>query len=330
MTTDQHNATPTNGPGPGGADPVTPSASGRGMRWVIWLPGLAVAVGAAVATAHGLYEVAHAARVPQPIAWLYPLITDGLALVAYAATARLTGSGARYAWAVVVLAAGLSGLAQAVFLASDSMVEASPVVRFGVGAWPAVAAAIVAHLLYLLAVDHPTTPTGTAGPGDRSVASADGPAAAVQFLPDPANVQPGRVAVQAVTTRPVQSVPSGPVQPGPGQRGPVQPSAPAVEAPDRLALAAAPAEQVVRRSGGGSAGERARAAAARHAQRHGQLPTVSELEAAAEVSRGTAHTVLKALREQPEPLRLITRPPTATGHSEDIDDDPTIEERVRP
>ena len=33
----------------------------RAARAVLWLPGLAVALGAAVATAHGLYEVALAA-----------------------------------------------------------------------------------------------------------------------------------------------------------------------------------------------------------------------------------------------------------------------------
>ena len=71
--------------------------SGRAARAVLWLPGLAVALGAAAATAHGLYEVALAAAVPSGIAWLYPLITDGLALVAYGATARLSGSAARYA-----------------------------------------------------------------------------------------------------------------------------------------------------------------------------------------------------------------------------------------
>src|SRR4051794_35443098 len=124
----------------------------RALRTAIWLPGLAVAVGAAVATAHGLYEVAVAARVPDGIAWLYPLITDGLALVAYAATARLDSSARRYAWAVVVLAAGLSGLAQASFLAGG-VAQTAPALRFGVGAWPAVAAAVVAHLLYLLATD---------------------------------------------------------------------------------------------------------------------------------------------------------------------------------
>src|SRR3954449_1414365 len=89
------------------ARPAGPSGS-RWVRTAIWLPGLAVALGAAAATAHGLFEVALAADVPAGIAWLYPVITDGLALVAYTATARLHASAARYAWSVVVLAAGLS------------------------------------------------------------------------------------------------------------------------------------------------------------------------------------------------------------------------------
>lgn len=122
----------------------------RAARVALWLPGLLVAVGAAVATAHGLYEVARAADTPPVIAALYPLITDGLALVAYAATARLSGSGRRYAWTVVVLAAGLSGLAQASYLA-QSVHTAPTALRFGIGAWPAIAAAIVAHLLFLIA-----------------------------------------------------------------------------------------------------------------------------------------------------------------------------------
>jgi len=125
-------------------------------RWLIWTAGLIVAIGAAIATAHGLYRVALAATVPGPIAWLYPLITDGLALVAYASTTRLAAGGRRYAWAVVVLAAGLSGLAQASYLAIG--VATAPVqLRFGVGAWPAIAAAITAHLLYLLAAVRPGT-----------------------------------------------------------------------------------------------------------------------------------------------------------------------------
>src|SRR6266540_6371176 len=128
-----------------GTDPA------RGRR-TTWAAGLVVATGAGVATAHGLYQVAAAARVPAPIAWLYPLITDGLALVAYAATARLVDTGRRYAAGIVVLAAGLSGLAQAVYLAGglNSRAVAPVGVRFGVGAWPAIAAALTAHLLHLI------------------------------------------------------------------------------------------------------------------------------------------------------------------------------------
>ena len=148
-----------------GRPPPRTSRPAGGSGAAIWLPGLAVALGAAVATAHGLFEVAVAARVPVGIAWLYPLITDGLALVAYAATARLHGSAARYAWAVVVLAAGLSGLAQAAYLAGGATLDASPGLRFGVGAWPAVAAAVVAHLLYLLATTSTDAPARVSGDG---------------------------------------------------------------------------------------------------------------------------------------------------------------------
>jgi uncharacterized protein DUF2637 len=88
-----------------------------GRMGLVWVAGLIVALGAGVATAHGLYEVALAAGTPRALAWLYPLITDGLALVAYATTTRLAESGRRYAATVVVIAAGLSGLTQASYLA---------------------------------------------------------------------------------------------------------------------------------------------------------------------------------------------------------------------
>ena len=112
-----------------------------GHRDAVWWAGLVVAAAAAVATAHGLYAVADASGVPQPIAGLYPVMTDGLALVAYTATNRLTGAGRRYAWTVVVAAAGSSGAAQAVYLAGGGLNSASTPVRFAIGAAPAVAAA---------------------------------------------------------------------------------------------------------------------------------------------------------------------------------------------
>ena len=55
--------------------------------------------------------------------------------------------------------------------------------------------------------------------------------------------------------------------------------------------------------------DRARAAAMRHAARHGALPTVSELEGLAEVSRGTAAAALRALRDHPTPLHLVPDTP---------------------
>ncbi|WP_328304471.1 hypothetical protein [Actinomycetospora sp. NBC_00405] len=254
---------------------------GRAVRAAIWLPGLAVALGAAAATAHGLYEVTLAARVPAGIAWLYPLITDGLALVAYAATARLTGPAARYAWTVVVTAAGLSGLAQAAYLAGGPAVEVAPALRFGVGAWPAIAAAVVAHLLYLLATDDLVQPRTVHQHGLFDPSSVQH-TSVQSTLFSPSNVQPQALPDGVQPTRDGLSERSGP------------------EAGGDAASEASPP-----RAAPSPARDRAEAAAVRHAQRHGAWPTVSELETGAEVSRGTAAAALKALREQPLPLHLI-------------------------
>ncbi len=159
-------------------------------------PAVVVAVGAVVATAHGCYEVAVASRVPEGIAPVYPVITDGLALVAYAATSRFTGAARRYAWSVVVVAAGLSGLAQATYLAGG--VETAPAgLRFGVGAWPAVAAAIVAHLVYLLAVEARPAAARTPQP-DAPALPAAGPVADAPRTPttDP-EIRPARTPSRA-------------------------------------------------------------------------------------------------------------------------------------
>ncbi|MGQ0847187.1 MAG: hypothetical protein ACT4QF_23960 [Sporichthyaceae bacterium] len=209
-------------------------------RWM-WTAGLAVAMAAAAATAHGAYGVARAAQVPQEVALLYPAITDGLAVVAYATTTRLQRSGRRYAWAVVVLAAGLSGIAQATWLAGGVDSVPSPV-RFGVGAWPAVAAAVVAHLLYLLAGAASDPSNGADQPLDGAVQSFD-------------SVQPVEQTAAAIAPSGASSEDS---QPGPG--------------------------------------DRARATARAHLDRHRALPTVSQLVDAAGVARGTAAAALKELR----------------------------------
>src|SRR5690606_322621 len=251
----------------------------QASRRALCLPGLLVAVGAALATAHGLYEVARAAAVPSVIAALYPLITDGLALVAHAPTARLTGGARRYAWAVVVLAAGLSGLAQASYLA-EGMASAPPWLRFGIGAWPALAAAIVAHLLYLIAADQPPAEPSTGRPDVQPSATVQ-PSDAVQREPvqrpaeQPAPVQPEARPAEAAGQRSAARV----------QPRPALPSARQVESPAR---------------------DRADRAARKYAAQHSSLPTVSQLMSLADVSRGTAGEVLKALRSQPTPLHLVS------------------------
>jgi hypothetical protein len=267
---------------------------GQPGRRAVWTAGLAVAAGAGVATAHGLYQVAAAARVPTPIAWLYPLITDGLALVAYAATSRLHDGGRRYAASIVVLAAGLSGLAQAIYLAGGIATSSvAPVgLRFGVGAWPAVAAALTAHLLHLI---------GTAPAVDRadpltrmrqepSSNPASNPTGVQPFnQPDvqpynPSAVQPPRTddALNDAAVQPERSTPGTTTQ-----------TADAI--PSRS-----------QSSGGtGPASERARQAARAHHARHGRLPTATELMQLAQVARGTAGTVLKDLRRNRPALHLV-------------------------
>jgi hypothetical protein len=291
-----------------------------GSGWVraaVWMPGLAVALGAAVATAHGLYEVAAAATVPTVIAWLYPLITDGLALVAYTATARLAGSARRYAWAVVVLAAGLSGLAQASYLASADTVggtngsaafEVSAGLRFGIGAWPAIAAAVVAHLLYLLAESsRPAAPDGRGEAPPRSAFNGDRSTAAVQpELFKPAGGQ--RIEHPAGLNAPLSLVASRDSVEDDVELDAFNESAPS----DRPGAGSEHAAEAPAR-------DRAREAAAQHVARHGALPTVSELETAAGVSRGTAAAVLKTLRRHPSQPRKTS---TSAPHQREERDQP--------
>jgi hypothetical protein len=271
---------------------------------VTWTAGLAVAAGAGVATAHGLYQVAAASGVPHPVAWLYPLITDGLALVAYAATARLHSTGRRYAAIVVVGAAGLSGLAQAVYLAGGITTHAAAPVglRFGVGFWPAAAAAIAAHLLHLI------------GSGDDQ-AEADAGQRRADHQASAPGTEPGPASPAMAYSRP--SNPSNEPVFNPASNPPVQPrptapctTPPVQPEPEPQLYNPAPGlntEQPA--SGRQRAAERARAAAEAHRERTGALPTVTELTRLADVARGTAGTALKTLREQRPPLHLVNARP---------------------
>jgi hypothetical protein len=232
-----------------------------------WAAGLVVAAAAAAATAHGAFEVARAAGVPTPVAGLYPPITDGLALVAYATTTRLAARGRRYAWAVVVLASGLSGLAQAALLAGG--VRAAPTwLRAGVGAWPAIAAAVVAHLLYLLgAGGHPA-----GRPSEVETVH-------LYNCVEPLDTQVGRLGT--CLARPAGT---GPI---PIARSPRTPADPARTAGTERSAAQR---------------DRAQAAARTHRERHGQWPSVRQLADAADIACGTAAAALKTLRtDRPDP-----------------------------
>jgi hypothetical protein len=268
------------------------TTSGRGSA-LTWAAGLVVATGAGVATAHGLFQVAAAAGVPAAVAWLYPLITDGLALVAYAATARLHHSRSRrYAAAIVVLAAGLSGLAQAVYLAGGIASSATPVgLRFGVGAWPALAAAIAAHLLHLIN-PHTTIHAEPAAAASNPAAS-NPPASNRTFNPSnlPVSNEASNPGVQP------RSIGQRPTDPGQSdESGLVDAPLPGLDTPTST-------------SDDGSPRQRAIAAATAHRERHGALPTVSELAHIAGTSRGTAGNALKDLRTSHPALHLITTDP---------------------
>lgn len=275
----------------------TPRHRGAGttrQAVLIWLPGLTVACGAGIATAHGLYEVALAARVPPGIAWLYPLITDGLALVAYAATSRLTGSAAGYAWTVVVTSAGLSGLAQAAWLAADGL-DAAPILRFGVGAWPAAAAAVVAHLLHLL-MDIP-----------RSTKHAQSTPNAATGAKRPSPPEPVSSPVSGPLSSPLSEPPSGPpfndqseLVTDASPDSPTRPESQLSSSPTSSTPPAAVQRASRARSSGppGTLRARAIAVAAAHVDVHSSLPTVRALMAAADVSRGTAASALHELRRR--------------------------------
>ncbi|MBW0101471.1 hypothetical protein [Pseudonocardia sp. KRD291] len=277
---------------------------GRPASAAVWLAGGAVAAGAAIATAHGLYEVAAASGVPPGLAWIYPLITDGLALVAYAATSRLSGRAARYAWTVVVLAAGLSGLAQAAYLAAGPSAGAaglggpSPLLRFGVGAWPAVAAAVVAHLLYLLAT--PSTDPVRSSDGVRGTAVIDTSVSARGSTDSRALPAVNeRRAVAAAVHEPDTSAAVSTDHPG-TVHARVHPSSrtPAGGEPDEpTGTASAPRDRAAR-------------AATAHHDAYGAWPSVRDLAASADVSTGLAAKVLRRLR-------------TNTACTETTDQDPS-------
>lgn len=281
------------------------SGGGPGGR-VMRLAGWVVAVSAAVLTAHGLTEVALGSNVPSGIAWMYPVITDGLGVLAYAATSRLGRGGRAYAWLVVVVAAGLSAGAQASYLA-DGAAQASRLLRFAVGAWPAIAAAVAAHLLYLIGAAH-------ASLVDRT------PRLDIPKTPEAAGASVAQLGVQPAEGRGVQAVQLGGVQRAIGSVvQPVQPADPKDE-PSNGHVPAVGRDEGMRRAF--SPRDRAAVAAELHLRQAGTLPTARQLAALAQVSRGTAATAIKGLRastQQPDEQADGEPPETTSRAHSDAD-----------
>lgn len=255
------------------------------MTRLIFWAGAVVALAAVAATAHGGYAVAVACLVPPGLAWLYPFITDGLALVAYGATSRLAHSGRGYAWTIVVTAAALSGLAQAVFLSSGSNLGSSPGhlavdpwLAFGVGAWPAIAVALVAHLLYLL---HRAETHSHGDTAWQTSTSSTTPPSTATTGPVAVDLDPEWAELDRLDNRGVnlmwETAPTTESQTDPD---PIDP--PTLD-PDPV-------------NRPGKAITRAAAAAAKHVAENGTLPTLSQLEVIAGVSRGTAVNALKRVK----------------------------------
>jgi hypothetical protein len=152
------------------------------------------AAGAAL-TAVGMYSVAVACGIPGNLAWLYPLIFDGLALVAYRATSHTKDGARRYAAFVVMLCTGLSATAQAAHLAAGDGLSAGADghLKAGVGAAPAIAVALAAHLHWLTTkpattqTDASTLPGGVTGPGG----TAKIPSGPVPSITEGADADPG-------------------------------------------------------------------------------------------------------------------------------------------
>ncbi|MFT4188518.1 MAG: DUF2637 domain-containing protein [Aeromicrobium sp.] len=180
-----------------------------------WLLGVLVAVVAAIAVGaftlsfDALSDLAVTAGIRVGLAWLLPLIVDGFIVAATLAAVVLRGRAAAsiYAWATLVMFAGISVAGNALHAEGAADATALPVtVAAGVSAVPAVALLLASHLLVIVmdgssGKQNRTTapPRASAAPrprpGDETAASPSGPSEPVAARPavdrprpDPADV----------------------------------------------------------------------------------------------------------------------------------------------
>lgn len=123
--------------------------SAAGLGALCWSVGVLL-------TYTGAHSFAVAAGYGDTRAWLFPLTLDVTALVAYLALLMLPKGDRWYPLLVVALCAGASAAAQGYHQAAlapgaPDLVLSQPV-RFAAGAWPALAALLAGHLVYVIVV----------------------------------------------------------------------------------------------------------------------------------------------------------------------------------
>lgn len=100
-----------------------------------------------------LRDLAVGAGINPDLAWMWPLIVDGLIVVATLATYALEDRGARllwYPWGTFILFAALSIAGNAMHSMSNPDITVPPLVAAGVSAVPAVALLIGSHLVFII------------------------------------------------------------------------------------------------------------------------------------------------------------------------------------
>lgn len=265
---------------------------------------LAVTVAGFTLSFDAIRVVGQAAHIRAALAWLLPVSVDGamaVATVTAVVLRRMSGRTGRYPWAVVVTGALISVACNGLHALGDPgqpLTLPDGRVRFAVSAIPAVMLALSVHLLVMLV--EASSRAGARGEASKTSVSDVDDEEPPASLGSPDRVHSGPV--QPATDHAVQ-LDGGQPAPGPpvgdrldGVHRPADEAGRAVvDPPPASSVDAGPPPP---------AGTRAEAIAREHLRRDGRWPTTTELAGAAQVSRGTAGNVLKALRSEPAATRL--------------------------
>lgn len=179
--------------------------TGRGVLAVAVTGTVFIALGAFWLSFTSLSDLARRCGIGADRAWVWPLLVDGVIVIATVSVVALTGSGqgprsARYPWTLLVAGAGVSVLANAshAIVAADTRVPA--VVAALVAAVPPVVLVATTHLTVQLT--RRPVPGGGGGSAPQPITSLTQPDAASQPA-HPVSAQPGSPNTRVATGRTV-------------------------------------------------------------------------------------------------------------------------------